>query len=67
VQVKRDLENRTFEAKVKGDFLSGIRSGVNGTPTFFINGRRFERDWTDRREFAAALDEAARAGSTAVG
>jgi protein-disulfide isomerase len=67
VQVTRDLVNGTFEAKVKADFISGIRSGVNGTPTFFINGRRFEGDWTDRRMFAAALDEAARAGSTAVG
>ncbi len=67
VQVKRDLANKTFEAKVKGDFISGIRSGVNGTPTFFINGRRFEGDWTDRQAFAAALDEAARATSTAVG
>ena len=67
VQVKRDLVNGTFEAKVKADFISGIRSGVNGTPTFFINGRRFEGDWTDRSAFAAALDEAARAGSTAVG
>jgi protein-disulfide isomerase len=23
---------------VRNDFLSGVRSGVNGTPTFFING-----------------------------
>ena len=59
--VKLDLENRTFEAKVKADFVGGIRSGVNGTPTFFINGRRFDGDWTDLPAFAAALDEAARA------
>jgi protein-disulfide isomerase len=25
---------------VREDFMSGIRSGVNGTPTFFINGVR---------------------------
>jgi protein-disulfide isomerase len=25
---------------VREDFLSGIRSGVNGTPTFFVNGVR---------------------------
>ena len=67
VQVKLDLDNGAFEEKVKADFLSGIRSGVNGTPTFFINGRRFDGDWTDVRAFAAALDEAARAGSGAVG
>jgi len=36
-----------------------VRSGVNGTPTFFINGRRFDGDWTNPREFASALHEAA--------
>lgn len=29
-------------AKVQRDFLSGVRSGVNGTPAFFINGRRHD-------------------------
>jgi protein-disulfide isomerase len=24
------------------DFLSGVRSGVNGTPTFFINNLRYD-------------------------
>jgi protein-disulfide isomerase len=66
-QVTLDLDSATFAEKVKADFMSGIRSGVNGTPTFFINGRRFDGDWTDLRAFAAALDQAARAGSAAVG
>jgi protein-disulfide isomerase len=35
-----DLEQRTYEPKVREDFMSGVRSGVNGTPTFFINGVR---------------------------
>jgi protein-disulfide isomerase len=33
-----DLKSRAFLPRVKEDFLSGVRSGVNGTPTFFING-----------------------------
>ncbi len=37
-----ELENGVHTAKVRADFLSGVRSGVNGTPTFFINGRRHE-------------------------
>jgi protein-disulfide isomerase len=28
-------------ARVREDFLSGTRGGVNGTPTFFINGVRY--------------------------
>jgi protein-disulfide isomerase len=40
-----------------------VRSGVNGTPTFFVNGRRFEGDWGDPDAFAAALQEIARTRS----
>jgi protein-disulfide isomerase len=38
----RALEQRTFEARVRADFTGGVRSGVNGTPTFFINGHRHD-------------------------
>lgn len=31
-----------FEAKVRDDFASGVRSGVNGTPCLFINCERWE-------------------------
>lgn len=41
--------------RVRADFMSGVRSGVNGTPTFFINGRRFDGDWQDEEAFTAAL------------
>jgi protein-disulfide isomerase len=51
---------------VRGDVKSGARSGVNGTPTFFVNGRRFDGNWSDPRAFAAALQEAASAGSRAT-
>jgi protein-disulfide isomerase len=36
------LATGTFAPKVRKDFLGGVRSGVNGTPTFFINGRRHD-------------------------
>jgi protein-disulfide isomerase len=36
-----DLEQNTYRKKVRADFAGGVRSGVNGTPTFFINGRRY--------------------------
>jgi protein-disulfide isomerase len=39
-RIERELDEHAYEARVRNDFLSGIRSGVNGTPTFFINGRR---------------------------
>ena len=41
-QLIEALERGEFTAKVRSDFSSGVRSGVNGTPTFFINGVRYE-------------------------
>lgn len=35
-----DLQNRNLLIKIEKDFESGVRSGVNSTPTFFINGDR---------------------------
>ncbi len=37
-----DLDQHRFLEKVRRDFLSGARTGVNGTPTFFINGYRHD-------------------------
>jgi protein-disulfide isomerase len=36
------LAEGRFEPRVREDFASGVRSGVNGTPTFFINGFRYD-------------------------
>jgi protein-disulfide isomerase len=36
------LRMHAFRPRVREDFMSGARSGVNGTPTFFINGERFD-------------------------
>jgi protein-disulfide isomerase len=35
-----ELQQHTHEPRIREDFMSGIRSGVNGTPTFFVNGVR---------------------------
>jgi protein-disulfide isomerase len=39
---ERDLRQHRFNTRVRADFRSGLRSGVNGTPTFFINGVRHD-------------------------
>jgi len=36
------LTNKVFQPRVRADFAGGARSGVNGTPTFFINGQRHD-------------------------
>jgi protein-disulfide isomerase len=46
--------------KVREDFMSGVRSGVNGTPTFYIDGVRHDGGY-DAASLLRALDAAARA------
>jgi len=41
-ELRHALEQKTFEARVRADFKGGVHSGVNGTPTFFINGVRHD-------------------------
>ena len=38
-QFERDYENARYEPLVRADFHKGLNAGVNGTPTFFINGK----------------------------
>ena len=40
--LREALETRAFRAKVRSDFMGGLKSSVNGTPTFFINGKRHD-------------------------
>ena len=42
---ERELKEGVYAEHVSEDFNSGIQSGVNGTPTFFINGERYEGAW----------------------
>jgi protein-disulfide isomerase len=56
--LKNDLSSAKFEDRVYEDFMSGVRSGVNGTPTFFINDIRYDGRW-DYETLVAALREVA--------
>jgi protein-disulfide isomerase len=55
----RALATSTHAPRVREDFVSGVRSGVNGTPTFFVDGFRYDGP-RDFQSLMAALDEAAR-------
>jgi protein-disulfide isomerase len=53
----RELADHVHAARVHEDFLSGVRSGVNGTPTFYINGARHD-DSYESETLLAALERA---------
>jgi protein-disulfide isomerase len=51
------LRSGRYADRVQQDFMSGARSGVNGTPTFFINGIRHDGAW-DEDSLIEALQRA---------
>jgi len=41
MELQKALAARTYAGKVYQDFIGGVRSGVAGTPTFFIDGEQY--------------------------
>ena len=58
-QFARVLQSGAPAAKVGEDFMSGVHSGVKGTPTFFINGVRYEGSWAQPGFFEVLRNPAA--------
>jgi protein-disulfide isomerase len=56
------LQSHQFLPKVKDDFMSAVRSGAAGTPSFFINGEPYEGSFDDEA-LIEALRFAAQAGA----
>ncbi len=54
----REMAQRLYADRVYEDFMSGMRSGVNGTPAFFINDMRHDDTW-DAETLLAAVEAAA--------
>jgi len=55
----KEMAEHVHAARVHDDFISGVRSGMNGTPTFYIDGVR--RD--DSYEAEVLLDALERAAA----
>jgi protein-disulfide isomerase len=62
VRFAGEMEAGTYAGRVREDFMTGVRSGVNGAPTFFINGRRHDGAY-DLESLLEALEAAARASA----
>ncbi len=54
-EFEADFGQERFYQKVKDDYDSGIENDVEGTPTFFVNGKPFEGNWTNS-EFLEYLE-----------
>ena len=60
-ELRRALEHGHYAQKVEADFLGGVRSGVNGTPCFFVNGQRHNGSYA-APALIAAIEAAAPKG-----
>lgn len=58
-EYKRAMAERSGIARIEADVAGGERSGVKGTPTFFINGVLYSGDW-QHHALLAALQAAGR-------
>ncbi len=57
-----ELSSHAYVDRVREDFIMGAREGVNGTPTFFINGRRHDSTFDFETLLAAIENEIASVG-----
>ncbi|WP_028296568.1 DsbA family protein [Olivibacter sitiensis] len=48
-----DCQDEAIRTLIEDDFESGVRSGVNGTPTFFVNGLHFDGSVRDLYQMLA--------------
>lgn len=56
-RLEREIAQHVHSPRVQEDYMSGIRSGVDGTPTFFINGVRYD-GYPEYGPLVSALEKA---------
>lgn len=56
-RLEQEVAQHVHLGRVREDFMSGVKSGVNGTPTFFIGGARYD-GYPGLAPLIAALEKA---------
>ena len=56
-QFEEDIKSPKLAEKVDADFESGVMSGVNGTPSFYVNGKKFDGGAEDLLQLISAEEE----------
>ena len=54
----KEMSEYLYAERVREDFMSGVRSGVNGTPTFYIDAERYDGSY-EHEELLGAVERAA--------
>jgi protein-disulfide isomerase len=61
-KMREEISNHVYLPRIRQDFSTGVRSGVNGTPTFFINDFRHNGDY-EFDTLAEAIEKVLSAGA----
>ena len=56
-QFQTDIASEEIKAKIENDYKSGVKAGVNSTPTFFLNGKKINNP-RNYDEFKNAIEQA---------
>lgn len=54
-EVVRAIRGPGIDKRIQSDFMGGVRSGVNGTPCFFLNGYRLDGDFRSLEDAIGSL------------
>ncbi|MCD9028110.1 DsbA family protein [Luteimonas sp. BDR2-5] len=54
-RVAEAMRSPAVEARIRHDFMGGVRSGVNGTPGFYVNGALFQGDFDTLQQVIAEV------------
>jgi protein-disulfide isomerase len=57
-QFKTDMESAGVADIINADVRAGQEAGVNSTPTFFINGKKIDKNPTSEEAFKKLIDDA---------
>lgn len=61
---KTDIDSKAIDDKVVAELKEGARLGIQGTPTFFVNGKKLENNPRDLAAFDKLIRDAAATAST---
>ena len=53
-----DIESKAVEEKILAELREGVKLGIQGTPTFFLNGKKIESNPRNLAEFNAMIKDA---------
>ena len=56
VRFKKEMSGHVYASLIEESLKTGINNGVEGTPTFFVNGIRYEQSW-DLKTFSETLQK----------